>query len=45
VVLVVGINVHSTSFLSTEEEWSTHYKIKKSVTGTPSKPRLTHQLM
>jgi hypothetical protein len=36
VVFVVGINVHGTSFLSTEEEWSTHYKIRKSATGTSS---------
>jgi hypothetical protein len=29
---VVGINIHSTSLLSAEEEWSTHYQIRKPVT-------------
>jgi hypothetical protein len=32
-ISVVGINVHSTSLLSTEEERSTHYEIRKAATG------------
>jgi len=31
-VFVVGINIHSTSLLSAEEEWSTHYEIRKAAT-------------
>jgi hypothetical protein len=32
VVFVVGINIHSTSLLSAEEERSTHYEIRKATT-------------
>jgi hypothetical protein len=28
-VFVIGINIHSTSLLSAEEERSTHYEIRK----------------
>jgi len=31
-VFVVHINIHSTSLLSAEEEWSTHYEIRKAAT-------------